>query len=477
MSRPYVLDVSGYQPQAQGVGFWVQAKNAGVQGGIVKLSEGTYYRNPYAVAQINAIKQAGLVVSGYHFARFVGNAGQAIAEANYAVASAHSMGVPSGSALVLDYELRAGYQGSNTAACVAFLNTVKKAGYTPIFYSYSGMASLWNYDSIYQQTSAMMWIAAYPGPTDAPAYGYFPGISDHIGAWQWTDNFMGWGVDGSVDLTGIFTKGVRTTAAGHLDSKTFNGDQLTFSGWFASEKAKDKPYTYVIVVDEATKHEYGRQKVELTDRPDVAKAYPDIPNAGKSGFKATFTYTPDMAGKKLDVLFRYTDDEAGNGHSEDYWIPVAMDVNVAYLDSSDITVYTNKLHVSGWFANDQTIGHQYRYVILYDQTTKKEVQRFKVTPVNRPDVAKAHPEVYGAGQSGFSCDFDYSRDLIGHDLIVVARYSDDSKYGEGDKVDYWFAPFKGPNEPILDGKHAMSVVVHSFNAESTDNGLTKLTFK
>ena len=479
MSRYNFLDVSGYQQQAQNDSFWQSAKALGCQGAIVKLSEGTWYRNPYGWNQVASAKRVGMKVAGYHFAQFVGNSYQAVDEANYAIGTANSMGISRGSAIVLDYELRAGDRGSNTAACIAFCKTIKANGFQPAFYSYSGMANLWDYEAVYQATGAWLWIAAYPhmGATNDPDYSCFPSISTHVNGWQYTDDWHGWGVDGSVDLTGEFTMEQKITTAGHLDSKTFNRDQLTFSGWFASEKTKDKPYTYVIVVDEATKHEYGRHRVELTDRPDVAKAYPDIPNAGKSGFKATFTYTPDIAGKKLDVVFRYTDNEAGNGSSEDYWIPVAMDANVAYLDSSDITVYTNKLHVSGWFANDQTIGHQYRYVILYDQTTKKEVQRFKVTPVNRPDVAKVHPDVYGAGQSGFSCDFDYSRDLIGHDLIVVSRYSDDPKYGEGHYVDYWFVPFKGPNEPILDGKHAMSVVVHSFNAESTDNGLTKLTFK
>ncbi|KRN58789.1 hypothetical protein IV45_GL000415 [Limosilactobacillus secaliphilus] len=103
------IDVSGYQAQAQAASWWQNAKQHDIQGGIVKLSEGTSYRNPYGETQIAAIKAVGLKVSGYHFARFVGNADLAQQEANYAVSTAHAMNLPNGSPLVLDYELRHGW--------------------------------------------------------------------------------------------------------------------------------------------------------------------------------------------------------------------------------------------------------------------------------------------------------------------------------------------------------------------------------
>lgn len=479
MTRYYYLDVSGFQKQAQNDAFWQQAKALGCRGAIVKLSESTWYRNPYGANQLASAKRVGMKVAGYHFARFVGNSYQAVNEANYAIATANLMGLPHGSTIVLDYEERKGSRGSNTQACIAFCKTIKANGFQPAFYSYSGMASLWDYEAIYRATGAQFWIAAYPHPgaINDPDYNYFPSISTHIDGWQFTDNWHGLGVDGSVDLTGVFTMEQKITSGGSLDGKSFDGDQLTFYGWYADAKAQGKPYAYVIVIDEKTRKEYGRQKVDLLDRPDVPKVYPDIPNGGKSGFKASFKYTPDMAGRTLKVIFRYTDDAQGNGNYTDFGVPVTMTANIAYLDSSDIELYTNKLHVSGWFANDQAVGHDNHFVILFDHTTGKEVQRLKIQQVSRPDVAKAHPDVYGADKAGFSCEFDYSRNLIGHDLQVIARYSDDPTHGEGNRIDYWFDPFKGPNEPILDGKHNVSVIAHSFTAESTDNGLTKLTFK
>ena len=64
MTRPYVLDVSGYQPQAKYYNFWQNWKNRGVHGAIVKLSESTYYRNPYGAGQIAAAQHEGMQVSG-----------------------------------------------------------------------------------------------------------------------------------------------------------------------------------------------------------------------------------------------------------------------------------------------------------------------------------------------------------------------------------------------------------------------------
>lgn len=59
MSRFKAIDVSGYNPQARSVDWWQRAKQNGVKGAIVKLSEGTYYRNPYGTAQLSAAKQIG----------------------------------------------------------------------------------------------------------------------------------------------------------------------------------------------------------------------------------------------------------------------------------------------------------------------------------------------------------------------------------------------------------------------------------
>ena len=172
MTRPYVLDVSAYNPNATYYSFWEHWKARGVRGAIIKLTESTYWRNAYGAGQIAAAQHEGMKVSGYHFSRFRGNASLAVAEANYAIANAHAMGLPQGSILVLDYEERLGYRSSNTQAAIAFLNTVKSAGFIPCFYSYSGMSNLWDFEEIHRQTGAKLWIAAYPvrGAVTAPLF-------------------------------------------------------------------------------------------------------------------------------------------------------------------------------------------------------------------------------------------------------------------------------------------------------------------
>ena len=467
----YVLDVSAFQPQACYFNFWSKWKARGVKGGIVKLSEGTGWTNGYGAAQIAAIKHEGLMASGYHFSRFRGNTYQAVQEANLAIACARQMGLPQGAPLVLDYEERLGYRASNTQAAIAFLKCVKAAGYLPVFDSYSGMASLWDFEAIHAATGAVMWIAAYPtlAGVTSPAMGDFPGISNFICAWQFTDNFYGEHIDGSIDLTGVFTGMTqqKITSGGHLDDCHFEDGKLVVGGWFASDKANGKSNHYVILTDDQG-HEFARQSVKLSARPDVAKAFPDIPEAGQSGFTAKFDYTKDMAGKKLRVYFRYTDDPAGNGNAVDYVSLADMSKSAAYLDSMSVS-FGKQLHVAGWFASDLSIGKQHRFVILFDTANNRELQRVKVDPVARPDVAKAKPDVYNAGQSGFNAAFDYDASLVGHKLQVIARYSD-NEHGEGKYVDYWFEPFQGPSMPVLDGKTEQTFVAHDISVSRQQDG-------
>ncbi|WP_288635443.1 GH25 family lysozyme [uncultured Limosilactobacillus sp.] len=467
----YVLDVSAFQPQACYFSFWSKWKARGVKGGIVKLSEGTGWTNGYGAAQIAAIKHEGLMASGYHFSRFRGNSYQAVQEANLAIACARQMGLPQGAPLVLDYEERLGYRASNTQAAIAFLKCIKAAGYLPVFYSYSGMASLWDFEAIHAATGAVMWIAAYPtlAGVTSPAMGYFPGISNFICAWQFTDNFFGEHIDGSIDLTGVFTGMAeqKITSGGHLDDCYFEEGKLVVAGWFASDKANGKGNHYVILTDDQG-HEFARQSVALSPRPDVAKAFPDIPGAGQSGFTAKFDYTADMAVKKLRVYFRYTDDPAGNGNATDYVSLADLSKSAAYLDSMSVS-FGKQLHVAGWFASDLSIGKPYRFIILFDAAANRELQRVKADSAARPDVAKAQPAIYGAGQSGFNAVFDYDASLVGHKLQIIARYSDD-EHGEGKYVDYRFEPFQGPSMPVLDGKTEQTFIAHDIKVESQQDG-------
>lgn len=102
-ARELGIDVASYQS----ADLTAHAK-AGSQFAIVKVSEGTSYRNPKAAAQIKSAITNDMTPMGYHFATFSSNASSAKSEAKYAVSSAKALGLPKGSYLACDYETGSG---------------------------------------------------------------------------------------------------------------------------------------------------------------------------------------------------------------------------------------------------------------------------------------------------------------------------------------------------------------------------------
>lgn len=457
-----VADLSDYQPSD--VNFMQGLKDGGVSAVIIKLTEGTGWTSATAAEKIRNAVQVGLIVHCYHYARFF-SAGQAVAEANHFCTVAKAYGIDQTSVMALDLE-----EGSEPAFAKTFLDQVLANGY-PRIDLYTMASYIWagkvNLGSFGYQLNA--WIASYGASQ--------PGV-DNVGTWQFSSEYpiVGVKLDMSYDFSGYYTteqgaaEPEKVTSGGYLDSVTFDGDRVSVSGWFGTDQAQNKPYHYVILTSDG--HELARQQVDLVDRPDVHIAYPDID--GKCGFTAEFDYTKEMAGKKVTIYFRYTDDPAGNGNFADFTADHEFTQNLAYLDGKKSTVLTNQLQLTGWHAADTTLGLQHRFLILL--ADGQEIQRLKVDPVDRPDVAKAYPGVYGAAQAGFSGSFNYPSDLVGKKLQLVSRYSDD-EHGEGHYVDYWFPEFAGPEMPAVDGTTETEVLVHSFTVNEIKDGMMRLKFK
>jgi GH25 family lysozyme M1 (1,4-beta-N-acetylmuramidase) len=79
------VDVAAYQhPNRAGIN-WAKVAKSGISFAAVKATEGTYYRNPYALNDIKAARAAGLSVGAYVFAIPNGNGGRrgAIPQADY----------------------------------------------------------------------------------------------------------------------------------------------------------------------------------------------------------------------------------------------------------------------------------------------------------------------------------------------------------------------------------------------------------
>ena len=202
--RSYGVDVSSFQGTDL-----AKYANLGAKYAFVKVSEGLDYRNPKAQAQINSAKDNGMMVSGYHYARFSANSGIAVQEGHYAVNSAVAVGLPKGSYLACDWETGSGnvtnqgYEAS-ADAILAFLDVIAGAGYKPLLYS--GKALLTNNVNVKKITAkygTCLWVAGYPlasgVPASEPDFGYFPSM-DGVAIWQFTDNWKNLKVDGNISL-------------------------------------------------------------------------------------------------------------------------------------------------------------------------------------------------------------------------------------------------------------------------------------
>lgn len=200
--RSYGVDVSRFQDADLS-----QFANLGAKFAVVKLSEGLDYRNPKAQAQINSAKDNGMMVSGYHYARFSANSGVAAQEGHYAVNSAVAVGLPKGSYLACDWETGSGNvtnQGYDASAnaVLAFLDVIVAAGYKPLLYS--GKSLLTNNINVKKITAkygTCLWVASYKtmNRQDTADFGYFPSM-DNIAIWQFSSNWYGLDVDANITL-------------------------------------------------------------------------------------------------------------------------------------------------------------------------------------------------------------------------------------------------------------------------------------
>lgn len=230
----------------------------------------------------------------------------------------------------------------------------------------------------------------------------------------------------------------------YLDQVTISDNQVHVSGWQAADASVKQQNHFVILYDATTHREIARKQVSNVSRPDVQRAYPNIANAGKSGFDVTFDFNrAAYAGHQLQVISRYSDANNGEGNRTDAWFaPTTVPSNnQGFLDS--FVANNGEVTVTGWQATDQSYNQKNHFVILYDATTHREIARQQVTNLDRPDVQKAYPSIYNSAKSGFKAAFKLDSSLIGHEIQVISRYSD-ANNGEGNRTDFWFDAIKLP---------------------------------
>lgn len=227
---------------------------------------------------------------------------------------------------------------------------------------------------------------------------------------------------------------------GALDSAGISGDSLEITGWHATNNADGRNNHILIVFDQTQGKEIARTSAQTETRTDVAKVYPNLSNALKSGFTADFDLTDAMVGDSLQIISRYSASSDGNSDYVDYWYaPFILNKSAGSLD--EVTVNdNNSLTVRGWNAADESFGKDYHYLIAFDTTTNKQLGVISTDGTVRKDVANVYGDVYNSVNSGFKETFDITGWNINDNISIVSSYSNSSK-GNGDGgnyIDYWF---------------------------------------
>lgn len=191
--------------------FYQTVKKSGVQGVVVKVSDGQTYRDPAASVNIANAKAAGMVVSAYHFARYTSTA-SAKAEAKAFAAKLKTVGFNAKTDGYVVVDVEATNLSSSPAKLTeytnAFIAQMKALGY-PKVDLYTGNAFYHSRLQPAKLTVSKPWLARYPlyPATGKPA----PVFSNGKGAWQWSSTYVFPGMaqygrfDVSVDYAGKYT--------------------------------------------------------------------------------------------------------------------------------------------------------------------------------------------------------------------------------------------------------------------------------
>ena len=194
-------------------------KQQGIKAICVKITEGTSYKNPYAANQIKMARNAGLIVSVYHYSHFSSNAG-AISEANFFTKTANELGLSKGTLMVNDAE-DGDMQPKKvdlTITCNTFAEQLKNNGFKNVLhYASASWVGVGNVSLEYDKMGGInnFWIAQYDYAKPSSSNLKW---RDKGGAWPYSSNMILAGgsksefLDVSIDYKGRFTGATTNTA-------------------------------------------------------------------------------------------------------------------------------------------------------------------------------------------------------------------------------------------------------------------------
>ncbi|QAR35436.1 C40 family peptidase [Latilactobacillus curvatus] len=221
---------------------------------------------------------------------------------------------------------------------------------------------------------------------------------------------------------------------GALDEYSFDGVSFTAKGWTAATYSVGKPISYLLAMDTATGREVARFQINRIARPDVQRAYPNIPNSLNSGFEIKQGVPEQMMGKNIKLLARYTN---WQGFNSDYTFEKSINFpsrhNIGCIDN--LSQQGNSIHVAGWHASNYIQDKPYRYMFFMDKKTNKQITSVRFNTVNRPGISNAYPDIQNADNSGFDFSIPIPENMHGKDIYVISRYTSDPA-GNINTVDY-----------------------------------------
>lgn len=214
------IDVSKYQGNVD----WPRVKAAGYGYVFVRLgyanSDGTIVIDPYFERNVTNAAAAGLDVGVYLYSYLDSEDHARLAAAKVLeLIAPYTLTMP----VVLDYEHAARYKDfgrdKNTAICNAFLQTIAKAGYLPMFYSYKSFCDSYMDMEALEQYEGL-WIANYTGKIGV----------DNAAVWQHSSSGQVPGVAGRCDLNRMYCDLPRIIredyTAGKVEFQPLTGKQL-----------------------------------------------------------------------------------------------------------------------------------------------------------------------------------------------------------------------------------------------------------
>ena len=243
--------------------------------------------------------------------------------------------------------------------------------------------------------------------------------------------------------------------ASYVDSFTKTDNGYNVKGWMVSDQSINKPNAYLILLNDG--QEIARTKVELTDRPDVAKVYPSIYNSQKSGFNGEFKVNSAKANGTLKVIMRFAGDDANQNYSDQY----SQDYPTNAGNFDNIHVTASQVSLSGWHASTQAGNKPYEWLIVLDNNGQ-ELYRQEITDkgLGRNDVQNVYPYIEGANKSGFQIVIPTQENMLHKVVKIINRLTDDPA-GNGNYIDIVSGPVS-----ILSGAQTEGRKTTTYN----DNG-------